>query len=126
MSIIVHQTLCVLTCIPSTIYQINKHMHLQESSALLHYTLYNSFRLCSEAFEDDRPDEVQGKCKEGDRPREDELFVCVHACMQYFLECHKSSVPVTLQDAVMALEVYETVTDKAGRQSSLANFEKEL
>ena len=43
-----------------------------------------------------------------------------------FLECHKSSVPVTLQDAAMALEVYETVTDKAGRQSFLANFEKEL
>ena len=33
---------------------------------------------------------------------------------------------VTLQEAAMALEVYESVTDKAMRQNFLDNFEKEL
>ena len=53
--------------------------------------------------------------------------MCLCSCMHViFLECHKSSVQVTLQEAAMALEVYESVTDKPMRQNFLDNFEKEI
>ena len=67
----------------------------------------------------------KANAKKATDQEKEELFACVHACIQYFLECHKSSVPVTMQDAANALEVYDTVTDKAQRQTFLASFEKE-